>query len=254
MIGGLESAVGNTPLIRINSLSELTNCNIYGKCEFMNPSGSVKDRTALAIIKDAEKTNKLQKGGTIVEGTGGNTGISLAQLGTSHGYKVILYVPNSISQEKIDLMRILGATLYMQPIVPFSDPENYAKKAQSEAELNGYCYANQFENHANYLTHFNTTGPEIYHQLGDTPLHAFITSCGTGGTYAGISSYLKSQNENIKCYISDCHGSILHDYVKTNIPQNTTGRPTSVMEGIGIGRLTANFLAGKVLTHFVILM
>lgn len=171
----LSGAIGNTPLIPIKSLSEATGCLIYAKAEFLNPSGSVKDRAAKAIIEEAENNGILKPGGTIVEGTGGNTGIALAQLGKAKGYNVILCMPNCISEEKIETQRRFGAEVHLQPLVPFTNPDNYARKAETLAKERGFVHTNQFENLANYRAHFKTTGPEIYKQT-EGQVTAFVTA------------------------------------------------------------------------------
>jgi cysteine synthase A len=235
---GIEKAIGQTHLIYLKSISEETSCDIYGKAEFLNATGSVKDRTAVSIISEAEKSGTLKPGGTIVEGTGGNTGIALAQLGASKGYKVVLFLPNSIASEKIDYQKRFGATVILQPLVPFTNPENYARKAESYASETNSLFTNQFENLANFLAHYEGTGKEIYNEL-DGKIDGFVTSAGTGGTIAGISSYLKDQNKDIKCYLVDPVGSVLYNYVNYNKLETTPGN--SQVEGIGIGRITANF-------------
>jgi cysteine synthase A len=246
----LSGAIGNTPLLPIRSLSEATGCLIYAKAEFLNPSGSIKDRAAKAIIEEAEKSGKLKPGGTIVEGTGGNTGIALAQLGKAKGYNVVLCMPNCISEEKIETQRRYGAEVHLQPLVPYTNPENYARRAEILAKERGIVHTNQFENLANFRAHFKTTGPEIYKQT-DGRITAFIAAAGTGGTLAGTSSFLKSADNNIKCYLIDPSGSALFNYVKdikiNNINSNDivlSSSGNSQVEGIGISRITANFAAG----------
>ena len=235
---GIEGCVGNTPLVYIKSLSEETKCHIYAKAEYQNPGGSIKDRTALGIIIEAERMNKLKKGGTIVEGTGGNTGIALAQIGAAKGYKVILCMPNSIAQEKIAYSQRFGAEIHLQPLVPFTNPDNYARKAeQIAASIPGSVHADQFENLANYRIHYSTTGPEIFRQTNGT-VDAFVASCGTGGTLAGISSFLKQAKPGVKCFLIDPMGSVLFEYVSSG-KVSATG--SSEIEGIGIGRITDNF-------------
>lgn len=239
----LEKHVGNTPLIYLKSLSEATGCNIYGKAEFMNPSGSVKDRAAKQMVHEAESAGLLKSGGTIIEGTGGNTGIALAAIGTSKGYKVILCMPNIIAKEKVQLAERFGAQVYLQPLVPFTNDENYAKKAASLGKTTpNSIHTDQFENLANYRAHFTTTGPEIWRQT-DGRVDAFITSAGTGGTLAGISSFLKqASNGRVKCYLIDPLGSILYNFVENG---RMVAQGSSEIEGIGIGRITANFKQGE---------
>ena len=245
---GLIGAVGNTPLIYIRSASEATGCHIYGKAEFMNPTASVKDRAAKYLIEEAEKNGNLRPGGTIVEGTGGNTGVALAHLATSKGYKVVLCMPNSISIEKINHQRRLGAEVHLQPLVPFSDPENYAKKAEiigKERADQGAFFTNQFENGANFNAHYNGTGPEIWVQTKGK-IDGFVTSAGTGGTISGISACLKNLNPKIQTYLVDPRGSVLYSYVTTGkceVGINSGNAP--VMEGIGIARITANMSKAK---------
>ena len=239
----VTEAVGGTPLIYLRSLSEATGCHIYGKAEYMNPAGSVKDRAAKLMIQEAEKSGKLKPGGTIVEGTGGNTGIALAAFGAAKGYKVILAVPNIIAKEKIASAERYGAKVLLQPLVPFANPENYARKAESLAkELPNAVFTNQFENLANFRAHFATTGPEIWEQTNGQ-VDAFVTSAGTGGTLAGVSCFLKQiSSGRIKCFLIDPMGSILYNYVETG---RTVAEGNSEIEGIGIGRITSNFSQGE---------
>ncbi|PHM05900.1 cysteine synthase A [Nostoc sp. 'Peltigera malacea cyanobiont' DB3992] len=234
---GFVGAVGNTPLIRLNSFSEETGCEILAKAEFLNPGGSVKDRAALYIIEDAEKKGLLKPGGTVVEGTAGNTGIGLAHICNAKGYKCLIIIPDTQSQEKIDALTALGAEVRPIPAVPYKDPNNYVKlSGRVAAELENAIWANQFDNLANRLAHYETTGPEIWTQT-DGKIDAWTTATGTGGTYAGVALYLKEQNPAIKCVVADPLGSGLYSYVKTgeiNIEGN------SITEGIGNGRVTAN--------------
>ena len=210
----IDNCIGNTKLVYLKSLSEETKCKIYGKAEYQNPSGSVKDRTVMGIIQDAERSGRLQPGGTIVEGTGGNTGISLAQLGASKGYKIILTAPSNVSQEKIDQYERFGAEIHLAPSGhTFDHPDNYARKAEKiVAATPGALYANQFENLANYRVHFSTTGPEIYSQTNGA-VDAFVCSSGTGGTIGGVSSFLKMAKPDCKVFLIDPTGSVLFDYV-----------------------------------------
>src|SRR5215510_9670582 len=194
---GVDHYVGNTPLIRLRRLSELTGCEILGKAEFMNPGGSVKDRAALGIILDAETRGLLRPGATIVEGTAGNTGIGLTMVGQAKGYRTVIVIPETQSAEKITLLRTLGAQVITVPEKPYSDPGNYNRQAQRLAEENGWYWANQFDNVANRLAHFKTTGPEIWEQThGDVT--GFVASVGTGGTLAGTSQFLKEKDPKIK--------------------------------------------------------
>ncbi|MBN3874108.1 cysteine synthase A [Nostoc sp. JL33] len=234
---GFVGAVGNTPLIRLNSFSEETGCEILAKAEFLNPGGSVKDRAALYIIQDAEEKGLLKPGGTVVEGTAGNTGIGLAHICNAKGYKCLIIIPDTQSQEKIDALTALGAEVRPVPAVPYKDPNNYVKlSGRVAAELENAIWANQFDNLANRRAHYETTGPEIWMQT-DGKIDAWTTATGTGGTYAGVALYLKEQNPAIKCVVADPLGSALYSYVKTG-ELNTEGN--SITEGIGNGRVTAN--------------
>jgi cysteine synthase A len=233
-------AIGNTPLIRLNHLSEETGCEILGKAEFMNPGGSVKDRAALYVIKDAEEKGQLKPGGTVVEGTAGNTGIGLAHVCRSKGYKLVIYMPNTQSQGKIDLLRLLGAEVYPVPAVPFEDPENYNHQAKRHAErLENAVWTNQFDNTANRQAHIETTGPEIWHQTSKK-IDAFTCATGTGGTLAGATRYLKTVSDGrVKCFLADPPGSVLHSYMMSGGKlKERTG--SSITEGIGQGRVTDN--------------
>ena len=234
---GFVGTVGNTPLIRLNSFSEETGCEILGKAEFLNPGGSVKDRAALYIIKDAEEKGLLKPGGTVVEGTAGNTGIGLAHICNAKGYKCLIIIPETQSQEKMDLLRTLGAEVRPVPAVPYRDPNNYVKMSGRIAEeLPNAIWANQFDNVANRLAHYETTGPEIWTQT-DGKVDAWIAATGTGGTYAGTSMFLKEKNPNIKCVVADPMGSGIYSLVKTG-EVKIEGR--SITEGIGNSRITAN--------------
>jgi len=234
---GFVGSVGNTPLIRLNSVSDETGCEILGKAEFLNPGGSVKDRAALYIIEDAEAKGLLKPGGTVVEGTAGNTGIGLVHLCNAKGYKCIIIIPETQSQEKIDLLRTLGAEVRTVPAVPYKDPNNYVRlSGRVAAELENAVWANQFDNLANRLSHYETTGPEIWAQTGGK-VDAWTCSTGTGGTYAGVAMYLKSKNPNIQCVLADPMGSGLYSYFKTG---NITLEGNSITEGIGNSRVTAN--------------
>ena len=234
---GFVGSVGNTPLIRLSSVSDETGCEILGKAEFLNPGGSVKDRAALYIIEDAEAKGLLKPGGTVVEGTAGNTGIGLVHLCNAKGYKCIIIIPETQSQEKIDLLRTLGAEVRTVPAVPYKDPNNYVRlSGRVAAELENAVWANQFDNLANRLSHYETTGPEIWAQTGGK-VDAWTCSTGTGGTYAGVAMYLKSKNPNIQCVLADPMGSGLYSYFKTG---NITLEGNSITEGIGNSRVTAN--------------
>lgn len=235
-------AVGNTPLIKINSLSRETGCEVYGKAEFMAPGGSVKDRAALYIVLDAEKKGLIKPGGTVVEGTAGNTGIGLAHVCRARGYKCVIYMPNTQSAEKINLLRMLGAEVYPVPAVPFADPQNYNHQAARHAEkLDNAVWTNQFDNVANREAHILTTGPEIWTQTRETGLDGFICATGTGGTLAGTTRYLKEKSGGqVQCWLADPPGSVLHTYVQTKRERMERTGNGSITEGIGQGRLTSN--------------
>ena len=234
---GFVGTVGNTPLIRLNSFSEETGCEILGKAEFLNPGGSVKDRAAFYIIKDAEEKGLLKPGGTVVEGTAGNTGIGLAHICNAKGYKCLIIIPETQSQEKIDLLRTLGAEVRTVPAVPYRDPNNYVKlSGRLASEMENAIWANQFDNLANRNAHYETTGPEIWEQTNGK-VDAWVAATGTGGTFAGVSLFLKEKNPNIKTVLADPMGSGLYSYVKTG-EINTEG--SSITEGIGNSRVTAN--------------
>ncbi|MBF0560895.1 MAG: cysteine synthase A [Alphaproteobacteria bacterium] len=233
---GFIGAIGNTPLIRIEWASRQTGCNIYGKAEFLNPGGSVKDRAAHFIIADAEARGLLKPGGTIVEGTAGNTGIGLALVGNARGYKTVIVMPDTQSQEKKDLLRLCGADLRLVPAAPYKDPNNYVRYSERlAAELGGY-WANQFDNTANRDGHRRTTGPEIFSQI-DGRLDAFTCSVGTGGTIAGVAFALKERNPAIKVVLADPMGSALYSYYKEG---ELKAEGSSITEGIGQGRITRN--------------
>jgi cysteine synthase len=233
-------AIGNTPLIRLNRISEETGCEVLGKAEFMNPGGSVKDRAALYVVKDAEEKGQLKPGGTVVEGTAGNTGIGLAHVCRSKGYKLVIYMPNTQSQGKIDLLRLLGAEVYPVPAVAFENPENYNHQARRHAEsLDNAVWTNQFDNTANRQAHIETTGPEIWHQTGGK-IDAFTCATGTGGTLAGVTRYLKTKSDGrVKCFLADPPGSVLHSYISSG-GQLQERAGSSITEGIGQGRVTDN--------------
>lgn len=234
---GFVGTVGNTPLIRLNSFSKETGCEILGKAEFLNPGGSVKDRAALSIIEQAEKDGKLKPGGTVVEGTAGNTGIGLTHICNAKGYKCVIIIPETQSQEKIDLLRTLGADVRTVPAVPYKNDNNYVKISGRLAdELDNAIWANQFENLANRQAHYDTTGPEMWTQT-DGKIDGWTAATGTGGTYAGVAMFLKDKNPNVRCVIADPMGSGLYSYVKTG-EIKTEGN--SITEGIGNGRVTGN--------------
>lgn len=234
---GFLDTVGNTPLIRLTSFSEETGCEILAKAEFLNPGGSVKDRAALYIIQDAEEKGILSPGGTVVEGTAGNTGIGLAHICNAKGYKCLIIIPNTQSQEKMDALRALGAEVKPVPAVPYKDPNNYVKLSGRIAEeMENAIWANQFDNLANRRAHYETTGPEIWRQT-DGKVDAWVASTGTGGTFAGVALYLKEKNPNIKCVVADPMGSGLYSYIKTG---KIEIEGNSITEGIGNSRVTAN--------------
>ena len=234
---GFIGTIGNTPLIRLNSFSDETGCEILGKAEFLNPGGSVKDRAALYIIKDAEEKGLLKPGGTVVEGTAGNTGIGLAHICNAKGYKCLIVIPDTQSQEKIDALKTLGAEVRTVPAVPYKDPNNYVKlSGRLAAEMENAVWANQFDNLANRQAHFETTGPEIWEQT-DGKIDAWVAATGTGGTFAGVSMFLKSKNPAIKSVLADPMGSGLYSYFKTG-EIKTEG--SSITEGIGTSRVTGN--------------
>jgi len=233
---GFVGTVGNTPLIRLHRLSDETGCEILGKAEFLNPGGSVKDRAALFIVRDAEERGVLKTGGTVVEGTAGNTGIGLALIANARGYRTIIVIPDTQSQEKMDLLRICGAELRPVPAVPYKDPNNYVKLSGRLAEEIGGLWANQFDNVANRRAHYETTGPEIWAQTGGR-IDAFVASTGTGGTLAGTAQCLKERNAAVRIILADPLGSGLYHYVKHG---EVKAEGNSVTEGIGNGRVTKN--------------
>ncbi|KAI9827691.1 MAG: Cysteine synthase 1 [Sarea resinae] len=242
-VDGFIGAIGNTPLMHLKALSKETGCTILGKSEFQNPGGSVKDRAALYVVKDAEERGLLHAGGTVVEGTAGNTGIGLAHVCRAKGYKLVIYMPNTQSQGKIDLLRLLGATVYPVPAVAYDHPDNYNHQAKRHAErLDNAVWTDQFDNTANRRAHLETTGPEIWAQTGGK-LDAFTCATGTGGTLAGITRYLKTKSEGrVKCYLADPPGSVLHSYIQSGgkLSERAGG---SITEGIGQGRVTSNLAA-----------
>ena len=235
--------IGNTPLIKLRRASEETGCTILGKAEFLNPGQSVKDRAALAIVRDAEARGTLQPGGVIVEGTAGNTGIGLAMVGAILGYRVKIVVPRTQSQEKKDAIRLLGAELIEVDAVPYADQNNYVHYSRrlaeelAASEPNGAIWANQFDNTANRDAHYQTTGPEIWEQTGGK-VDAFTCAIGTGGTLAGVTLALKERNPDLRGVLSDPCGSKIYGWVKEGVLETEGG---SITEGIGQGRVTANF-------------
>ena len=239
---GFVDTVGNTPLIRLRAASEATGCDIYGKAEFLNPGGSVKDRAALAIIVDAEKKGLLKPGGVIVEGTAGNTGIGLALVGNARGYRTVIVMPDTQSQEKKDMLRLCGADLRLVPAVPYANPDNYVRysgrlaQEMAKNEPNGAIWANQFDNVANRDGHFHTTGQEIWAQT-DGKVDGFTCSVGSGGTLGGVAMALKERNAKILTALADPMGSALYGYYAKG-ELKATG--SSITEGIGQGRITKN--------------
>ena len=235
--------IGNTPLIKLKQASELTGCNIYGKAEYFNPGESVKDRAALFIVEDAIKGKKIQKGGIVVEGTAGNTGIGLAVVAKAYGLKLKIIIPNTQSIEKKQTLKDLGAELIEVDAAPYSSPKNYIKQSKIIAEelsgsnQNGVFWANQFDNLANTESHIKTTASEIWTQTAGQ-VHGFVCAVGTGGTLAGVSIGLKERNKNIKIALSDPMGSSLYSHIKFNKLENSG---SSITEGIGTGRVTKNF-------------
>jgi cysteine synthase len=232
----LAAAIGNTPLVKLRGASEATGCNILGKAEFMSPGGSVKDRTALFIIEDAERRGMLKPGGTIVEGTAGNTGIGLTLVGNARGYRSVIVMPETQSQEKIDFLRMIGADLRLVPAKPYRDPGNYVHVSRRMAEEMDGVWANQFDNVANRAGHERTTGLEIWEQT-DGKVDAFTCACGTGGTLAGVAMALKARNPSVRIVLADPEGSGLYGWIKNN---DLSIQGSSITEGIGNSRVTAN--------------
>jgi cysteine synthase A len=251
----LLDAIGNTPLIRLRKASELTGCTILGKCEFMNPGGSVKDRAAKYIILDAEARGELQPGGVIVEGTAGNTGIGLAMVGNARGYRTVITMPDTQSREKQDALRMLGVELHTVPAVPFSDPQNYVHVAErlagelAAASPGGVLYTDQWNNLSNGDGHYRSTGPEIWAQTEGT-VDAFCCAIGTGGTLSGVGRYLKEQNPGVVIAVTDPLGSCMYHWVKSGDMRRTEGG--SISEGIGQGRETANVSAARIDEAFAV--
>ncbi|MDB5486066.1 MAG: Pyridoxal-5-phosphate-dependent protein beta subunit [Tardiphaga sp.] len=235
-------AIGRTPLIRLKRASESTGCTILGKAEFMNPGQSVKDRAALFIIRDAMERGELRPGGVVVEGTAGNTGIGLALVANALGFRTVIVIPETQSQEKKDTLRLCGAELIEVPAVPYANPNNYVKlsgrlaEQLAKTEPNGAIWANQFDNVANRQAHIETTAPEIWEQTGGH-IDGFVCSVGSGGTLAGVSMALKAKNPNIKIMLADPLGSALYNFYKNGVLKS---EGSSITEGIGQGRITAN--------------
>ncbi len=245
---GFVDTIGNTPLIRLKKASEETGCEILAKAEFLNPGGSIKDRAALAIIQDAEAKGLLKPGGVIVEGTAGNTGIGIALVGRALGYRSVIVMPETQSQEKKDMLRLCGADLRLVPAVPYKNPDNYVHYSRrlaeelAKTESNGAIWANQFDNVANRQGHKDTTAQEIWNQT-DGLVDGFVCAVGTGGTLAGVSMGLKEHNDAIKIAIADPMGAALYNYYKHG---ELKAEGSSITEGIGQGRITANLEDAKV--------
>ena len=239
---GFAGAIGNTPLIRLDKASEATGCEILGKAEFLNPGGSVKDRAALYIIKDAEERGALRPGGVVVEGTAGNTGIGLALVGNARGYRTVIVIPETQSREKLDMLRLCGAELKLVPAKPYRDPGNYVRVSERvAAELgrtdpNGAIWANQWDNLANCRAHIETTGPEIWRQTGGK-VDGFVCAIGTGGTLAGTGIALKERNKDVVIGLADPMGAAMYSYFTTG---ELASEGSSITEGIGQGRVTGN--------------
>ena len=241
---GFSGTVGSTPLIRLNAFSAETSCEILGKAEFLNPGGSVKDRAARGIIDDAERRGALRPGGTVVEGTAGNTGIGIAHLCNARGYRAVIVMPDNQSPEKYQLLEALGSEVRRVKAVPYADPNHYQKVAARVAgEIDGAVWANQFDNTANARAHYETTGPEIWQETGGR-IDAFVAATGTGGTISGVSQYLKQQRADVRIVLADPPGSSLYEYVR-NGTLKATGSG-SITEGIGIGRVTANLAEARI--------
>jgi cysteine synthase A len=239
---GFTDAIGNTPLIRLRKASELTGCNVLGKAEFLNPGGSVKDRAAKYMILDAEERGDLQPGGVVVEGTAGNTGIGLALVGNARGYRTVILMPDTQSQEKKDMLRLCGVELRCVPAVPFKDPNHYVKQAErlatslAKSEPNGVLYANQWDNPSNRNGHVRSTGPEIWQQTGGK-VDGFTCAIGTGGTLAGVGEFLKSVNPGVRIVAADPMGAAMYHWIKHG---KLESEGSSISEGIGQGRVTGN--------------
>ncbi len=245
---GVIEAIGNTPLIKLESASAETGCIVLGKAEFMNPGQSVKDRAALAIIRDAEAKGQLKPGGVIVEGTAGNTGIGIALVGNALGYRSVIVIPETQSQEKKDMLRLAGATLVEVPAAPYANPNNYVKvsgrvaEELAKSEPNGAIWANQFDNVANRQGHIDTTGPEIWEQTSGE-VDGFICAVGSGGTLAGVGMALKARNPKVTIGLADPMGAALYSYYTTGVLK---AEGSSITEGIGQGRITANLVDAPV--------
>ena len=252
---GVIEAIGNTPLIKLERVSAATGCTILGKAEFMNPGQSVKDRAALFIIQDAVKKGTLKPGGVIVEGTAGNTGIGLALVANALGFRTVIVIPETQSQEKKDMLRLCGAELVEVPALPYSNPNNYQHVGRRladqlrKSEPNGVLFADQWNNLDNAKAHYDSTGPEIWEQTGGK-VDAFICAVGTGGTLAGTTRYLKEKNKNITTACADPHGFAMYELFKHGKAKSTPG--DSITEGIGLGRVTPIIETAEVDTAFLV--
>ncbi len=235
-----SECIGKTPIVKLKIASEISKCNIYGKCEFLNPGGSVKDRPAFQIIKDAIKNKKIEKGGTIIEGTAGNTGIGLCLVGNSLGMNSVIVMPETQSDEKKEMLKLCGADLKLVKAVPYSNPNNYIRFSETLSKkiknTHGVLWANQFDNLSNKKSHYLTTGPEIWDQLSGK-IDAFICSIGTGGTLAGVSNFLKEKKKDVIIGLSDPFGSAMYNFFSKGELKSTG---SSITEGIGQGRITKN--------------
>jgi cysteine synthase A len=244
----VAAAIGNTPLVHLRKASQATGCTILGKAEFMNPGGSVKDRAALYIVLDAERRGILRRGGVIVEGTAGNTGIGLALVGGARGYRTRIVIPQTQSQEKKDLLRLYGAELVEVPAVPYRDPNHYVHTAErlakelADAEPNGVLYANQWDNRANRQAHYETTGPEIWRQTAGR-IDGFVSAIGTGGSLSGVGAFLKERNREVVLALADPMGAAMYDWFKHG---ELRSQGSSITEGIGQGRVTGNVEGARV--------
>jgi cysteine synthase A len=240
--GDVTAAIGNTPLVRLRRASEATRCEVLAKCEFMNPGGSVKDRAARAIVLDAERRGRLRRGGLIVEGTAGNTGIGLALVARTRGYRTRIVIPQTQSREKKEMLRLCGAELVEVPAAPYDDPRNYVRVAErlakelADLEPNGVLYANQWDNRANRQGHYETTGPEIWRQTGGR-VDAFVSAIGTGGTLSGVGACLKERRRGVVIALADPMGAAMYNWFTRG---ELRSEGSSVTEGIGQGRVTGN--------------
>jgi cysteine synthase A len=240
--------IGNTPLIKLRRASEETGCTVLAKAEFLNPGGSVKDRAAKYIILDAEERKEIERGGVVVEGTAGNTGIGLALVGNARGYRTVIFIPDTQSQEKKDMLRLCGAELREVPAVPYKNPDNYVHQAQryaaelAKTEKHGVLYANQWDNLSNRTGHVRSTGPEIWEQAGGR-VDGFTCAIGTGGTLSGVGVFLKERNPRVKIAASDPMGAAMYSYIKRGVLE---GQGSSITEGIGQGRVTGNIAGAPI--------